>query len=488
MAFQILKRTLSSARKPKPLSVSRFSSSSPPSDQAPSQTSPLISDVVSILTHQRSKSRWSYLHSLYPNGFNPDDFSKIALHIKNNPRLVLAFFLWTQRKSLCNHNLLSHSTVIHILARARLRSQAYDLIRAAIRVSDESEPLKVFESLVKTYRQCGSAPFVFDLLVKACLESKKIDPSIQIVRMLLSRGISPGLSICNALIRLLSQRRGAYAGYEIYREIFGLDCDVLDKKVKRVARISPSVQTFNALMLGFYQDGVVEKVKEIWDQMAGLNCCPNGYSYSILMAAYCEEDRMSEAEELWEEMRAKSVVPDVVAYNTMIGGFCKIGEIEMAEEFFKEMGLSGVESTCATYDHLIIGYCKTGNIDSAMLLYKDMLRKDFRPECSTMDALIQGLCDESRVLEALNVMRGATVDFGFCSTEKSYETLIRGLCEDEKLEEALKLQAEMVGKGFKPNSEVYHAFISAYMKQGNKEVAERLKIEMLDAQMCGNGD
>ncbi|KAM2258058.1 hypothetical protein ACFX1S_003184 [Malus domestica] len=212
MAFQILKRTLSSARKPIPLSVSRFSSSSPPSDQAPSQTSPLISDVVSILTHQRSKSRWSYLHSLYPNGFNPDDFSKIALHIKNNPRLVLAFFLWTQRKSLCNHNLLSHSTIIHILARARLRSQAYDLIRAAIRVSDESEPLKVFESLVKTYRQCGSAPFVFDLLVKACLESKKIDPSIQIVRMLLSRGISPGLSICNALIRLLSQRRGWCGG------------------------------------------------------------------------------------------------------------------------------------------------------------------------------------------------------------------------------------------------------------------------------------
>ncbi|KAM2133995.1 hypothetical protein ACFX1R_004043 [Malus domestica] len=152
------------------------------------------------------------------------------------------------------------------------------------------------------------------------------------------------------------------------------------------------------------------------------------------------------------------------------------------------MGLSGVESTCATYDHLIIGYCKTGNIDSATLLYKDMLRKDFRPECSTMDALIQGLCDENRVLEALNVMRGATVDFGFCSTEKSYETLITGLCEDEKLEEALKLQAEMVGKGFKPNSEVYHAFISGYMKQGNKEVAERLKIEMLDAQMCGNGD
>ncbi|TQD84568.1 hypothetical protein C1H46_029858 [Malus baccata] len=110
-----------------------------------------------------------------------------------------------------------------------------------------------------------------------------------------------------------------------------------------------------------------------------------------------------------------------------------------------------------------------------------MLRKDFRPECSTTDVLIQGLCDASRALEALNIMRGATIDFGFRSTEKSYENLIRGLCEDEKLEEVLKLQAKMVGKRFKPNSEVYNAFISGYMKQGNKEVAERLKIEMLDA-------
>ncbi|KAI5314356.1 hypothetical protein L3X38_043532 [Prunus dulcis] len=486
MAFQILKRNLFPATKPRPLSVSHFSSS-PPSDQTPSQTNPLISDVVSILTNLRSKTRWSYLRSLYPNGFDSNDFSQIALHIKNNPRLALRFFLWTQHKSLCNHNLQSHSTIIHILARGRLRSQAYDLIRTAIRVSEsesigshESEPLKVFESLVKTYRQCDSAPFVFDLLIKACLESKKIDPAIQIVRMLLSRRISPGLSTCNALIRLLSQRRGAYAGYEIYREIFGLDCEVLEHNVKRVARISPNVETFNALMLGFYQDGLVEKLKEIWDQMADLNCCPNGYSYSILMAAYCEQEKMNEAEKVWEEMRAKGLEPDVVAYNTMIGGFCRVGEIEMAEEFSKEMGLSGIESTDATYEHLITGYCKMGNLDAAMLLYKDMLRKDFRPEGSTMDSLIRGLCDESQVLEAFEVMRGAVVHFGFCPTEKSYEFLIRGLCEEEKLEEALKLQAEMVGKGFKPNSEIYSAFISGYMKQGNKEVAERLRNEMLD--------
>ncbi|KAK9941661.1 hypothetical protein M0R45_007360 [Rubus argutus] len=490
-AIQILKSScVFLTTKPKPLlSLSYFSSSSSssaPSDQTASEPNPLIPSVVSILTQLRSESRWGYLRTLYPDGFNPNDFSQIVLQIKNNPHLALRFFQWTQTKSLCSHNLQSYSTVIHILARSRLKSQAYSLIGDAIR--EVSEPLQVFETLVKTYRQCGSAPFVFDYLIKACLESKKIDPAIQIVRMLLSRGISPGLSTCNALIRCISQRQGAYAGYEIYREIFGLDGQVLDKNAKRVARASPNVQTFNELMLGFYQDGAVEMVKEIWDQMAESNCCPDVYTFSILMETYCEEEKMSEAEELWEQMRAKSVEPDAVAYNTMIGGFCKVGEIEMAEEFFKQMGLSGIESTSATYEHLIRGYCKIGNIDSAMLLYKDMLRKDFRPESSMVGELIRGLCDESRLSEALDVMRAAMLDYGFCPREKCYEFLIRGLCEQGKLEEALKLQAEMVGKGFKPNSKIYNAFISGYMKEGNKEVAELLRNEMLDTQLCGIAD
>ncbi|KAH0977697.1 hypothetical protein GBA52_027416 [Prunus armeniaca] len=89
MAFQILKRNLFPATKPRPLSVSHFSSSSP-SDQTPSQTNPLISDVVSILTNLRSKTRWSYLRSLYPNGFDSNDFSQIALTLKTIPVLPSA--------------------------------------------------------------------------------------------------------------------------------------------------------------------------------------------------------------------------------------------------------------------------------------------------------------------------------------------------------------------------------------------------------------
>ena len=359
------------------------------------------------------------------------------------------------------------------------------LIEEAIRVSGsddelESKPLKVFESLVKTYKQCGSAPFVFDLLIKACLETKKIDSSIKIVRMLLSRGISPRFSTCNSLIRRVAQSYGALEGYLIYREIFGLDSESMEYNVRRISRVSPKIETLNTLMVAFYQVGMLDKVEEIWDQLVELNCNPNGYSYSILMAAYCDEEKMDEAKALWEEMRAKNMEPDVVAYNTIIGGYCRIGEIEKAEEVFREMVMSGIESTSTTHEHIISGYCKMGNVDSALLMYKDMCRQDFRPKASTMDMLIRGLCDKSRVLEALELLRSAEGHFGFCPTRTSFEFLITRLCLEGNLEEALRRQAEMVSKGFKPSYEIYSAFISGYTKQGNIEMADRLRNEMLE--------
>lgn len=461
-----------------------LSFSSLPSDQSSNGT--LIATAVSILRHQRSKSRWSHLRSLFPDGLSPAEASQIVLEIKNNPRLALSFFLWCNCKSLCNHTLLSYCTIIHILARARLKSQALDLIREAIRAFDDSDecssqPPRIFESLVKTYNSCGSAPFVFDLLIKACLTSKRIEQSISIVKMLRSRGINPTISTCNALIWQVSRGRGCQAGYEVYRELFGSWDDELNQKAR--VRFCPNVHTFNALLVCFYRDGAVEKVEEIWAEMGRWDCSPNAYSYSVLMAVFCDDGKMIEVQKIWKEMQVKQIEHDIVAYNTIIGGFCRIGEIERGEELFREMELNGIQSTSVTYEHLIKGYCEISDVDSALLLYKDMSRKGFSAEARTIDLMITLLCDNSRVHEALKLLRAAMRNVEFAPNGKGYETLIKGFCEEGKTEEALKLQSEMVGKGFKPTVEIYSAFIDGYMKQGNKEIAETLKKEMVETQM-----
>ncbi|KAL2328913.1 hypothetical protein Fmac_022340 [Flemingia macrophylla] len=482
MAIQFLKQFRQSLR-PKPWPLLFYSSSSNDASEG------LVTNVVSILTHHRSKSRWGNLRAACPNGIDPVQFSQITLHLKNKPQLALRFFLWTKTESLCHHTLESYSSIIHLLARARLSSHAYDLIRTAIRASDlnddrnrrfASPPLNLFESLVKTYRDSGSAPFVFDLLIKACLDSKKVDPSIEIVRMLLSRGISPKVSTLNSLISRVCRNRGVVEGYGICREFFRLDEEKNEISKRGFGfRVTPNVHTYNELMLCCYQEGLLEGVEEIWSEMS---CKPDAYSYSVLMAAFCEKGRMGDAEKLWEEMRNREIEPDVVSYNTIVGGFCKIGDVRRGEEFFREMELAGVGTTASTYEHLVKGYCNVGDVDSAVLVYKDMSRRDLRPDASTLDVMIRLFCDKGRVQEALEFVRCAVGKFELVPRE-SYEALIKRLCLEGRMEEALKVQAEMVGKGFQPNSEIYGAFIDAYVRQGNEGMTEALRKEMFATQM-----
>lgn len=123
------------------------------------------------------------------------------------------------------------------------------------------------------------------------------------------------------------------------------------------------------------------------------------------------------------------------------------------------------------------GYCKTGDASTAILLYKDgMCRKNLIAETS-----IRSVWEKGRIAEALYVLNSAEQKvLGLPLQLKSYEALIRGLCEQGKMDEGLKLQAEMVGRGFRPNHEVYFAFINGYVNQGNEDMAEKLKKEMLE--------
>ncbi|XP_010526935.1 PREDICTED: pentatricopeptide repeat-containing protein At2g15980 [Tarenaya hassleriana] len=499
MSVPILRRILDPTltRKPGPESAVSLlflnTVVSPPSDRSGvPAVDTLVSDAVSILTHHRSKSRWSTLRSLFLSGFTAEQFSEIAIRIRNNPHLALRFFLFTRRHSLCPHDLHSCTVLVHILARSRLRRHACELTRLAVRLAGEGTVSvstaggtevecvsMVLRSLIQTYNRCGSAPFVFDLLIKSCLDSKLIDGAVMVMRKLRSKGISPQISTCNALVAEVCRRRGAYDGCKLYREVFGLD-DGLEEAVKWVARVKPNAHTFNSMMVSFYREGEMEMVEEIWREMEEVGCCPNSYSYSVLMEMYCRRGMVSEAEKMWEEMRIKGLNYDIVAYNTLIGGLCRSGETARAEELVREMGSKGIESTSMTYEHLVRGYCKVKDMDSAMLVYRDMRRKSFWPEGSTIEALVEGLCEKQRVEEASEMMKAAGRDFGFCPNQKCYMLWIKGLCREGKMEKALSTQAEMVGRGFGPNRETYEAFIHGYVKAGDVEMAALLRKEMAE--------
>ncbi|KAK1323076.1 Pentatricopeptide repeat-containing protein [Acorus calamus] len=415
-----------------------------PSDQSPPSPDPLISTAVSVLRDHRSKSRWNHLKSLLrpipsaASAMTSDQVSQIVLRLKNNPRLALRFFLWSKTHSLVSPSLASHAVVAHVLARNRLKSLAKSLIRSALR-SDEDAPLSLLDELARSYRLCDSAPFVFDLLVEACLDSRRADRALEVARSLRSRGVSPSTAVCNHLIRSVAAGAGgSLAAVALYREFF-------DPQI--ASRVSPNTQTFNSILLSLY---------------------------SILMAAACDERRIGEAEKLFEEMTAKGVKRGVMAYNTIIGGFSAIGDMDRAEELRREMVMSGVEPTRVTYERLIDGLCKAGDVDSAVRLYNDVRGAGVEMEGFVADELVVELCERGRVLEGLGIVRRER----FVPSRRCYLRVVKGLCECGEVEAALKVQAEMVGRGYGPDEEVYEAFVDGYARLGDVERVRKLKDEM----------
>lgn len=49
------------------------------------------------------------------------------------------------------------------------------------------------------------------------------------------------------------------------------------------------------------------------------------------------------------------------------------------------------------------------------------------------------------------------------------------------MDRALGIQAEMVGRGFKPNQETYKAFIDGYGRAGDEETSSLLAVEMAES-------
>ncbi|KAF7148945.1 hypothetical protein RHSIM_Rhsim03G0146100 [Rhododendron simsii] len=323
-----------------------------------------------------------------PPPLDPSQVFQITLCIHNNPHLALRFFLSHSR-------LLIHQTLTLIHS-------------ALLRFPSSDKTAKLFQSLVQTYWECDSAPFVFDLLIKACLRPTRIDQAMEITRMLRSRGISPSVSMCNSEIRLVVKYRGCYAGYDFYQEVFGFCGDGSKSRIGGVFKVVPNVHMFNVIMLGFYRDGLVGNVEGVWGEMEKLGCAASGYSSSILMAAYCEDRKMGEALKLWEEMGIKGLKPDYVAYKLQ------------------------------HYDWWI------GEVDSAMMLYKDMCSKGFRPESSTVDAVIRELGGENRgrMEEALK-LQAEMVGKGFEPNCEIYSSFIEANMKEGNDELAEMLKKEM---------------------------------------------
>ncbi|RZC93453.1 hypothetical protein C5167_007265 [Papaver somniferum] len=285
-------------------------------------------------------------------------------------------------------------------------------------------------------------------------------------------------------------------------------------------KCKPTSNTYNTMISMLVQQGHLEKVHELYNEMCNEgNCFPDTVTYSALIYVFGKLGRDASAIRLFNEMKENRMQPSAKIYTTLLALYFKLGQVEKALVLFNEMKDSNCIPTVFTYTELIKGLGKAGRFDEAYGVFLSMYTDGCKPDVVLMNNLINimgragRLCDAIKLFESMgsmqcvpNVVTYNTIIKalfeskaptsepiswlekmkvnGIVPSAFTYSILIDGFCKSNRVEKALILLEEMDEKGFPPCPSAYCSLIDALGKAKRYEAANELFQELKEN--CGS--
>ncbi|XP_074303428.1 uncharacterized protein LOC141637917 isoform X1 [Silene latifolia] len=378
-------------------------------------------------------------------------------------RLALKFLKWVIKQPGLEVDHITHTycITIHILVRARMYDHARSLFHHLAGMSDD--PSSLFGALMGTYRLCRSNPSVFDLLIRVYLKLGCVDNSIEIFRLMDSRGFKPSVHTCNMILSATMQHNVAWS---FFKEMLAM-------------RICPDVSTFNVLLNLLCSEGNLKKAGYLLEKMEQAGYAPNAVTYNTMLSSYCKKRQYKSACFIMDQMNNKGVQADVCTYNVLIGKLCKSRRSAKGYLMLRRMRNQKVLPNAVTYNTLINGFVKEEKLGIATKVFEEMVKLKLYPNHITYNTLLDGHCHQGNFQEAFSIMRKMEAA-GVSPNEVTYGTLLNGLCKHSKFEQARSVMESMRINGFEVSCIIYTMMMDGFCKKGMLNEAVELFLAMME--------
>lgn len=227
------------------------------------------------------------------------------------------------------------------------------------------------------------------------------------IRGLCSKGhLEAGFKILELMEEYIGSSGGCISPYNsiiygLYRE--NRCTDTLDFINEKMVKMFPRAVDRTLRILGSCEEGDIENVKEIYNQMLCEGGTPNALVYSSLIRVFCEHELVREAFELMNEMIRHGYFPVTSTYNVVVRGFCRQGKTASARNLVEEMEARGCALDEGTYNPLILAYFCKGNLKKTLEILYQMVGKGIRPEYWTWNTMIYHLNQEPVWQDSMNM-------------------------------------------------------------------------------------
>ncbi|KAL5708542.1 hypothetical protein ACHQM5_019328 [Ranunculus cassubicifolius] len=441
--------------------------SSPLLNLSPIPDPHLINTIISTLNSNNLNSL-SQFHSQ----LTPSIIVQVIYNCTGNLKLGQNFVDFLLKFEDFKHSEASLSSMIHILVRSKRLDQARVLI---LRIIGEGSS-KGVDSLIETYYGCASDPFVFDFLIRTCVEVKRVTEAVEAFRILRSRGFVVPVNACNSLLGGLVKVGLNDLAWEIGIEVLGSETEVnvftmnimvnamcKRRKLKHAGEfllamekkgVFPDYVTYFTLINAHCSRGQSEEAIRLVGIMEAKGLRPGLEVYNNIITCLCkfEPEKYRAVEVTLADMpvigldpattRGNGLAPNIVSFILLIGILLKGGETNRALVYCREINNHGLVPNSVIYTMLIGGLCRNGNVVEALKMFDEMVARGCVPDVITYNIILNGACKEKRLPQAEEIfgqmIQRASPDF------YSYTTLIHGYCNEGDAEKALTLFRGMI--------------------------------------------
>ncbi|KAJ1258336.1 hypothetical protein BS78_10G067700 [Paspalum vaginatum] len=227
-----------------------------------------------------------------------------------------------------------------------------------------------------------------------------------------------------------------------------------------------TMESWNAMISGYAQNGLTEMAVALFQLMQELNVQPNPVTIASILSACAQLGALSLGKWVHKIIAKENLELNVYIMTALIDMYAKCGSIAEARSIFDRMDNKNVVS----WNAMISGYGLHGQGAEALKLYKAMLEAHILPTSSTFLSVLYACSHGGFVDEGREVFRVMTNEYRISPGIEHCTCMVDLLGRAGKLNEALELISEFPQNAIGPG--VWGALLGACMVHKNSDLAK----------------
>ncbi|OMP01787.1 hypothetical protein CCACVL1_02996 [Corchorus capsularis] len=358
--------------------------------------------------------------------------------------------------------------------------------------------VNVSTALVDMYSKCGFVGIgrlIFDgmkqrtavswnSMIVGYVQSGDAEQAVVIFQKMLDEGVQPtdvtimaaaracadlGDLDCGMFVHKLSDQLKLGSNVSVTNSLISMysKCKRVDIAADMFGKLgSKTLVSWNAMILGFAQNGRVNDALNYFYEMYTGNMRPDTYTMVSVIPALAELSVTRLAKWIHGFCIRSYLDDDVFVMTALVDMYAKCGAIHTARKLFDMMN----ERHVTTWNAMIDGYGTHGHGKAAVELFNEMKRGNIKPNDVTFLCVLSACSHSGMVEEGLSYFTSMKKDYGIEPAMDHYGAMVDILGRAGRLEEAWNFIQKMP---VEPEINVYGAMLGACKIHKNAELGEK---------------